>query len=209
MASFRLLLLAAFAGSLAATAAGRGCPAYEDVANLTNAAVAQFDINRYTGFWYEIYSHNLPLVTSGCECTRYNVFLESGGWGTEFNCRKGQATPTTLHSDNKLSADAKLPGMLTESWQLPFAGHSPATAYWVLDVGVGADGDYSKALVYSCTNLLFAKREWIYYFSREQTLSAEDYASWTQYLQGKGVSTSDVKHVPQNPQCWNGEQLLV
>lgn len=177
---------------------------------MSNPAVAGFNISKFVGLWYEVYSHNLPGLTSGCHCTRYDVKLESSGWGTDFACKKGgpSATPTKLHSDNKMSSDPTHPGKLQESWVTPI-GHTPATAYWVLDVGFNADGSYEKSLVYSCTSELVAKQEWIYFFSRIPKLSEADVKEWTSYLHAKGVDTSDVKAVPQDANCWGSDSLLL
>eukprot|EP00446_Apocalathium_sp_SHHI-4_P016108 CAMPEP_0177204258 /NCGR_PEP_ID=MMETSP0367-20130122/28246_1 /TAXON_ID=447022 ORGANISM="Scrippsiella hangoei-like, Strain SHHI-4" /NCGR_SAMPLE_ID=MMETSP0367 /ASSEMBLY_ACC=CAM_ASM_000362 /LENGTH=212 /DNA_ID=CAMNT_0018652931 /DNA_START=57 /DNA_END=695 /DNA_ORIENTATION=+ len=187
-----------------------GCPAYADVANMSNDAVAHFDIAKFPGMWYEVYSHNLPGLTSGCHCTRYNVSIETNGWATDFACRKGglPASVTALHSDNTFASDPKYPGKLTEAWKLP-VGHTPATAYWVLDVGVDASGAYEQSLVYSCTSELVAKQERIYLFSRSPTLAKDDVEEWMSYLKGKGVDTSDVRLVPQDAGCWDVLDFVV
>lgn len=53
-------------------AAANKCPQYADVANVRSPAVANFSIDRYLGRWFEIRSHNVPVLTTGCTCTRYN-----------------------------------------------------------------------------------------------------------------------------------------
>merc|ERR1712083_614565 len=112
------------------------------------------------------------------------------------------ASPTMLHSDNNLAADQKYPGMLKEAWKLPI-GHTPATAYWVLDVGVDASSTYQRSLVYSCTSELIAKQEWIYLFSRTPSLEKSSVDEWTSYMTKKGIDISDVTQVPQDSECWS------
>mmetsp|Transcript_144179 Transcript_144179/g.447723 ORF Transcript_144179/g.447723 Transcript_144179/m.447723 type:complete len:208 (+) Transcript_144179:78-701(+) len=202
------LLFAVFV-ALASSAAAVKCPSYADVANMSNPLVSGFQLSRFQGTWYETYSHNLPGLTTGCHCTRYNVSLREPGFNTTFECRKGSpaAAATKLKSDNQASSDPRYPGMLKEAWELPI-GRTPATDYWVLDVAADARGNYEKALVYSCTSELLFKQEWIYLFAKAPLLLDADRDSWMTYLRAKGVDTSGVTKVPQDG-CWGGSDRTV
>mmetsp|Transcript_64179 Transcript_64179/g.153049 ORF Transcript_64179/g.153049 Transcript_64179/m.153049 type:complete len:213 (-) Transcript_64179:240-878(-) len=200
----RLLIVISARAFMAVTAApATPCPSYTDVANMSNEAVAAFSLPKYAGTWYEIMSHNLPVLTSGCHCTKYDVALNGSSWGTEFSCRKGsaRAEETRLHSSNGAPRDPTLPGKLLEAWDLPLGVKTPATDYWVLDVGLSAGGSYDRVLVYSCTHEVFLKQEWIYFFSRQQSLRAEYAKEWLVFLQNNGIDTTLVTEVPQEAEC--------
>uniref|UniRef100_A0A7S2QIZ3 Lipocalin/cytosolic fatty-acid binding domain-containing protein n=1 Tax=Zooxanthella nutricula TaxID=1333877 RepID=A0A7S2QIZ3_9DINO len=194
------------AAALVASAVA-GCPGYADVANLTNADLAGFRLSSFAGTWYEIQSHNLPIITTGCRCTRYDVGVTAGGWGTRFLCRRGDNV-VELHSDNRNASDPTYPGKLTESWRFR-SFHLPATDYWVLDVRTDGRGGYRHALVYSCTRVLGFKQEWLYIFARETSVPAADLAAWKGYLRAKGVDASKLAPVPQGDGCWPSADGLV
>ena len=67
----QLLALAAVIGA-APAAPRRSCPKYEAIANLRNPLIANFSVETFLGHWVEIKSHNVPGLTTGCSCTRYN-----------------------------------------------------------------------------------------------------------------------------------------
>ena len=56
---------------LAGASTASKCPAFEDVAAL-DGPVGNFDLDKYLGgaddFWFEVRSHNLPVLTTGCTC---------------------------------------------------------------------------------------------------------------------------------------------
>mmetsp|Transcript_43904 Transcript_43904/g.80231 ORF Transcript_43904/g.80231 Transcript_43904/m.80231 type:complete len:213 (-) Transcript_43904:150-788(-) len=200
----RVFAVVASAGWLILPSVATSCPDYVSIANLSNPSVEGFAVEKYVGTWYEIYSHNLPVLTSGCHCTKYDVDVNgTDGWGTRFTCHKGSASasPTHLFSRNKMATDPKLPGKLTEAWQLPLGTTTPATDYWVLDVGLAADDSYDNVLVYSCTHELLWKQEWIYLFSRRQSLQQDKVKSWMQYMKQHGIDTSSITEVPQETAC--------
>jgi len=207
MLPFGIRWLLSMAGCTTCAALAGACPGYAHMANLSNPAISGFKLQRYTGVWYEIVSHNLPVLTTGCSCTRYDIGVRAGGWETDFSCWKGDSL-TRLHSDNGGASDPGFPGMLTESWQLP-VGHSPATAYWVLDVGLDGDGSYRSALVYSCTAIFGFVQEWIYLFSRSVELSQFEVDSWKAYLEEKGTDITTLRSVPQDAHCWGDLEVVV
>ena len=95
--------LTALACAAVAVNAAR-CPKFEDVAALSGP-VGRFDLNKYVGgasdYWYEVASHNLPVLTTGCQCTRYNNSrINDVDWTDAFECRKKSpsAKPTTFTS---------------------------------------------------------------------------------------------------------------
>lgn len=48
------------------------CPTYEAIANTGNPLVANFSVDAFLGHWVEVRSRNVPGLTTGCSCTRYN-----------------------------------------------------------------------------------------------------------------------------------------
>ena len=88
------------------------CPAYDMIATST---ARYLDPERYQGFWYEVYSHNVPLVKS-CHCTRYNFTLSGSTTFTDdFTCRKKAPDAPLYTIHNKGSFDAAEPGKMRES----------------------------------------------------------------------------------------------
>jgi len=59
-------------GSASGAAQNSKCPRYTDIANTANPLIANFSIDAFLGHWVEIKSHNVPGLTTGCSCTRYN-----------------------------------------------------------------------------------------------------------------------------------------
>jgi lipocalin len=186
------------------------CPSYSDVANMSNPAVAGFQLPKQMGIWYEIYSHNLPVVSTDCHCTRYNNSLTPSGWSDGFECKKRSATgklykphPTKGHN----SSNSEYPGQLSESF-VEAGVVAPPTAYWVLDVVEDEQGEYSSSLVYACSSEVLVKQEWVYLFSRTSTLDQATHDRWMAYMKTKDIDTSDITAVPQEGRCWNSSAGL-
>jgi hypothetical protein len=64
------------------------CPTYEAIANTENPLIANFSMETFLGHWVEVRSRNVPGLTTGCSCTRYNcesrrtIVLHAGDVGS-------------------------------------------------------------------------------------------------------------------------------
>ena len=200
--------LTALACAAVAVNAAR-CPKFEDVAALSGP-VGRFDLNKYVGgasdYWYEVASHNLPVLTTGCQCTRYNNSrINDVDWTDVFECRKKSpsAKPTTFTSVGHASSspNATLGGAMTETFTVGSLAHS-TQAYWVLDVveGAGDTAAYKHALVYACSSVLGVRSDFVYFFSRSPAGPGNDtLAKWRQW---PGIDTTSVRPVPQDGCGW-------
>ena len=179
------------------------CPSYEDVVFDTNKLKA-FEFHRFEGRWFEIASHNVEVLTTGCHCTHYSVnnASDDAHWGDHFFCNKGGSNGElkTLNSTGYFSDDAEYPGKLTEK----FNSFVPRTAYWVLDVEADSATDsYDAAFVYACVDLLVSKDEYVYIFQRTPELNATLKDDWLNQAKSKGIDVSDVKDVPMEGCSFN------
>uniref|UniRef100_A0A7S2BPZ0 Lipocalin/cytosolic fatty-acid binding domain-containing protein n=1 Tax=Haptolina brevifila TaxID=156173 RepID=A0A7S2BPZ0_9EUKA len=165
------------------------CPEYESIA--TDAA-RNLDPSRYQGFWFEVFSHNVFLVDS-CQCTRYNFSLSSPTTFTDdFTCHKGRPDAPLFLVHNKGSFRADEPGKMVESL-------GPASPpYWVLHYW----GDYEYALVYACVGSPLLG-EYTYFFSRNASIPAAQYAEMTSFALERNISLRSVKPVPMAGCTWS------
>ena len=164
------------------------CPAYEEI---STPSARNLEPARYEGFWYEVHSHNVPLVNS-CFCTRYNFSLTGGAtFNDDFTCRKGGAESPLFVIHNKGSFDPKQPGKMVESL-------GPASPpYWVLQIW----GDYEYALVYACVGSPLLG-EYTYFFSRQPSIPHDQYQAMTNFALERNISLASVRDVPMGGCKW-------
>eukprot|EP01065_Artemidia_motanka_P027252 TRINITY_DN32475_c0_g1_i1.p1 TRINITY_DN32475_c0_g1~~TRINITY_DN32475_c0_g1_i1.p1 ORF type:complete len:225 (+),score=52.82 TRINITY_DN32475_c0_g1_i1:75-677(+) len=186
---------------LAASVSGKKCPDYASIANLTGP-VKNFDFAKFAGTWYEVYSHNIPVLSTGCHCSHYH-YEYAGHPQTnateEFICNKfsysGKVTDLHMTMDG-IGTNKTYPGA---SMHDRFFG-MVSGPYWVLDVVEDAEDPkaaYQYALPYACVDGL----EVVYLFSRSPSIPSSLRDGWMSMLSAKGVSTADIKEVPQGSQC--------
>ena len=169
--------------------------------------MTSFDFNKYLGnsnIWYEIYSHDVPIATTNCDCVRYyQTEISTTTYNDEFNCRKGSVTNndiTVFNSTLYLNTNTSEAGKMQEA-----VLGSEKSDYWVLDVKMTQNNtnEYSYALVYACVDILYEfPDEFIYFFSKEPSMPDNIYDNWYQYLKNKNVDLSDVIQITQNG-CWD------
>ncbi|KAK6182879.1 hypothetical protein SNE40_010464 [Patella caerulea] len=149
--------------------------------------LAQLDINRYLGKWYEIYKFN-SFFEINQECITANYSIKADGHIKVFN--RG----TTNGKEVSAVGDAYLPNAtLPAQLAVRFATGAPYGPYWVLDT------DYTNySVVFSCealTGLAHAEFAWI--LSRKNTISAELKQQLFQKFTDNGVDTSALKQTVQ------------
>ena len=177
-----LILLSVFAISSCGFAWG-GCPKVEyDLSNFTVA--------NYTGKWYEIIRDKSIRFESGI-CQEANYSLNVNGTLTvtntelingKVNSVTGLAYPTSNPFRFKISFSNSAFGKL-------FKGD-----YQV------ANTDYtSYSVVYSCTDLYFARFEFFWVLSRNPLILQDDIAEFSSYLKEKfGFKDDQFHYSPQN-----------
>lgn len=174
---------------LIGAARGRlSCPKYDELAT---PAARRLDPARYQGYWYEVYSHNVFFVES-CQCTRYN-WTRTGPttFTDDFTCRKSQPDAPLFVVHNKGSFDAVERGKMVETL-------GPASPpYWVLQIW----GDYEFALVYACAGSPLLG-EFTYFFSRNASIPAPQYAEMRRFALERNISLSGVREVPMAGCKW-------
>lgn len=175
---------------------GKKCPTYWDVANKTT--MTNFDLSKFIGdgIWYEHYSHDVPIATTGCECVRYQQTAlnnsKMSNYNDEYNCRKHSvnnpditAFNSTLYPNFNISEGGKMSEAVFGSAE---------SEYWVLDQST----DYQYVLVYACQD----SDDFVYLFSRNYTTFPQQlHDRWISYLNSKDINTKDVIPIVQDG-CW-------
>ena len=202
----RTALRTALGFSLLASVLAPACPSYERIANTGNPLVREFNMSRYLGHWYEIRSHNVPGLTTGCMCTRYNYTGNAGAWVEHLSCCKGRPTakPSRYISNGRPTKDSQWPGEMQSSVDgLPWA------AYWVLDIEAPTSKDsvspYEYAWLYACTDIIGFKDEFVYFFSRNSSMPAALQTAWLTRAAQVGINTKDMKLINQTSECSNAD----
>ncbi len=180
------------------------CPSYEELAT---PYAAHLTLSRYQGFWYEVYSHNVALVSS-CHCTRYNFTMQTPTTFTDdFTCRKKSSDAKEFVIHNKGGCDDKEPGKMYESL-------GPANPpYWVIGLfdangevlalsnSLLTDSPYEYALVYACVGSPLLG-EYTYFFSRSPTIPDATYQKMRHFATERNISLSSVVKVPMEGCSW-------
>lgn len=149
-------------------------------------SVAQVDLLRYMGRWYEIASFE-PRFQKGCVCTTADYGLMRDGTVAVTNtCRQGSPEGEV---DSAVGTAKVVPGSrgsrLKVSFQWPFEGD-----YWI----VGLDPDYQWALVGH------PHKKYLWVLSRQPVMDEALYQSLKAKAAELGYEVSRLKKTLQT--CW-------
>jgi len=148
-----------------------GCP--------TVKTQEKVDINKYLGYWYEIFVFPTRFEKGGC--TRAHYTLKPDGHIEVFNRGIDHGKNNTVTGDAYRPNDDEQGKLLVR-----FAAGTPYGNYWVIDT------DYETySLVYSCSsvvNVFHIEMAWI--LSREMTLDEQVAQRLKDKLSGFGVDVS-------------------
>jgi apolipoprotein D and lipocalin family protein len=146
---FKTVALLALVGLAQAGYSTGSCP--------TPSLQAAFDATRYMGLWYEqARDKTMPWESNDCQQARYTLNADGtvGVHNTQYN-------PSTDLVDGA-TAVATFDGA---KGAVSFFWYAPAGDYEVLAT------DYSNyAIVYSCSSFYFAKSEYVWLLTRQQTI---------------------------------------
>eukprot|EP01084_Bolivina_argentea_P285417 489444_1 len=182
---------------------GMKCPKYWDIAN--KSTMTTFNLSSFIGnhYWYEMYAHDVAVLTHGCECVRCCQTWNNDDFQTlnnEYNCRKNSINNTHVTTINATIYPNYLNS--TEGGKMSETVYnSNKSSYWVLDQA----NDYQYLLLYACLQTIppdIEMQEYIFLYSRNYTLfPIELYRKWIQYLKNKNVQTNDIMPITQQD-CW-------
>ena len=196
-----LLLFCATASLLAPVASARKCPLYTDVANIANPALKGFKVANFLGRWFEIRSHNVPVLTTGCTCTRYNYTGDVHHWEEHLSCSKGAPGRSLTRI---LSKGEPIPGVAWPGEMQASVGPLPMAQYWVLDVELReGESVYEYAWLYACESVMGDLDEFIYFFSRTSTMPSTLENAWLARAKKLGIDTKDMVAINQSSLCTN------
>lgn len=173
------LLLAILAAGLGFMACSGGPPPKDH-------SVAQVDLLRYMGRWYEIASFK-PSFQRGCVCTTADYGLMTDGTMAITNaCRKGSPSGEvdTVVGTAKVARGSR-GSRLKVSFHWPFEGD-----YWI----VGLDADYQWALVGH------PRKKYLWVLSRQPVMEEALYESLKTKAAKLGYDVSRLKKT--NQACW-------
>ena len=162
-----------------------------------------FDLSLFIGdnYWYEMYAHDVAILTTGCECIRCYQTLNNDKltYNNEYNCRKRSPNNTHITTINATIypnyINASEGGKMLET-----IDSSNKSEYWVLD----QSNDYQYVLIYACLQTIpdVSKDDFVFFYSRNYTLFPDSlYQRWTAYLKSKNIDMDDVKPINQRD-CW-------
>lgn len=170
------------AAAVALLLAGCGvvAPSYR-AADAPIAPVAELDVARYAGRWYEIARFPVPFE-AGCAATTADYTLRTdGSLGVVNTCRQGGVDGTLRRIEGRAVPSG--PGRLEVSFRgLPFKA-----PYWVLWV----DTDYRTAVV----GVPSGRAGWI--LSREPRISADRLRAARDILDRNGYDLTKLETVEQ------------
>ncbi|XP_050405749.1 apolipoprotein D-like [Patella vulgata] len=175
-----IVVLACFTSAFAQVPGFGGCPSSNTVAN--------FDIDRYLGKWYEVYK--LPnLFQKGQTCVTANYSIKADGHIKVYN--QGFSNGKTVFAEG----DAYIPDKADASkLSLRFTNAAPYGHYWVLDT------DYTTyTVVFSCESLGgLAHIEFAWILTRNNTISDSLKQKVFQIFEKNGVPTKSLTKTTQD-----------
>jgi len=150
---------------------------------------ADFDLSKYLGRWYEIEKYPNWFERGSCNAAEYKL-KNNGGIAVnnseildngKLNLAIGEARQDPSSS-------------ILSHLQVRFSRWQPWGQYLVLDT------DYDTfTVVYSCSNLLVTRLEFLWILSRQRTISAETHERIYTLLDGFGIRTSPLEKANQDP----------
>mgnify|MGYP001811061262 CR=1 FL=1 len=145
--------------------------------------VANVDLNRYTGKWYEIASFP-QRFQKGCHCTTAEYSLSPNGYIiVENRCNKGGINGEQSYIKGKAFVDKNSGNAkLKVQFFFPFRGK-----YWIIDLAP----DYSYAVVGH------PNREYLWILSRTPQLPDSTYNAITARLTANGFDISKLQKTVQ------------
>lgn len=148
--------------------------------------VAQLDLDRYMGTWYEIASYP-QRFQRGCVATQAHYALRDDGRIAVANeCRDGSFEGALRRAEGVAwIADAgDSPAKLEVQFFWPFRGD-----YWIIEIGPS----YEYAVIGHPT------REYLWILARTPQLDAEIYAQLLERIAAHGYSLDPLQRTPQPP----------
>ena len=153
--------------------------------NLNDLLNDKFDLNRYTGKWFEIArSRNFPMENGECATAVYNI--------------NGKGNVDVINSEvlNGRLNTARAVGYRTDSSNMLLVnfGYSASGRYIVVDT------DYSNySVVYSCGEYMTHKFEYVWILSRHRALDDNILSKLLLLIKNKfNISENDLHFTNQN-----------
>jgi len=151
---------------------------------------ANFDLSKYMGRWYEIEKYPNWFEKGSCNGADYK--LKGDG--------KVAVNNSEVLDNGKVNfivgeARQKPSSNIASNLQVRFSKWQPWGQYLVLDT------DYdSFTVVYSCTNLLVARMEFLWVMSRQRTLTAETHKKIYDLLGKYNIDTKALEVANHDPE---------
>jgi len=151
-----------------------------------------FDLNKYMGRWFEIEKYPNWFEKGSCNGAEYKLKPE-GGVAVNNSEVLDNGKPNFAIGNARQDPSSSIASHL----QVRFSKWQPWGQYLVLDT------DYDTyTVVYSCSNLLIARMEFLWIMARERTLSAENHQNIYKMLENYGIDTSPLEAANQDsPLC--------
>merc|ERR1712002_1023111 len=149
-----------------------------------------FDLNKYMGRWFEIEKYPNWFEKGSCNGAEYKLKPEGGV----------AVNNSEVLDNGKLSfaigqARQDPSSNIASHLQVRFSKWQPWGQYLVLDT------DYdSFTVVYSCTNLLVARLEFLWVMSRQRTLTAETHKNIYDLLGKYNIDTKALEVANHDPE---------
>merc|ERR1711942_70373 len=147
-----------------------------------------FDLTKYMGRWYGIEKYPNRFEKGSCNSALYKLYGEGVAVNNSEVLDNGKLSFAIGEARKNPSSN------IASSLQVRFSKFQPWAQYWVLDT------DYETfTVVYSCSNLLIYRKEFLWIMSRERTLSAETHQNIYKMLKDYGISTDALEKTNQDP----------
>lgn len=151
-----------------------------------------FDLSKYMGRWFGIEKYPNSFAKGSCNRAEYKLKPEGG-----VAVNNSEVLDNGKISFAIGSARQDPSSSIASHLQVRFSDYQPwilSAPYFVLDT------DYETfTVVYSCSNQLLTRKEFLWIMSRERTLSAENYQHIYEMLENYGIDTSNLETTNQDP----------